>query len=187
MNTSIHFKKAILSISITLLLTQNIFAGENTQSAQQLPTIIVKAEATDNTTLSNGQVTKKSQVGMLGDKDTMDIPFNVTSYTAQYIQDQQVTSIAKALKNEPSVRSVFSGNGLGEYFNIRGFYTQSHEMAWNGLFGLVPHNRIPTEFLERVEVFRGTSALLNGMSLGGLLEVSLMLYLNGLVNKILQE
>ncbi|WP_120430481.1 TonB-dependent receptor [Acinetobacter baylyi] len=167
MNTSIHFKKATLSISIAFLFSHNVIAGDNTQPAQQLPTIIVKAEATDNTTLSNGQVTKKSQVGMLGDKDTMDIPFNVTSYTAQYIQDQQATSIAKALKNEPSVRSVFSGNGLGEYFNIRGFYTQSHEMAWNGLFGLVPHNRIPTEFLERVEVFRGTSALLNGMSLGG--------------------
>ncbi|MBK0065082.1 MULTISPECIES: TonB-dependent receptor [unclassified Acinetobacter] len=167
MNINIHFKKAILSISIALLLSHNVIAGENTQSAQQLPTIIVKAEATDNTTLSNGQVSKKSQLGILGNKDALDTPFSITSYTAKYIEDQQATSIAKTLKNEPSVRSVFSGNGLGEYFNIRGFYTQSHEMAWNGLFGLVPHNRIPTEFLERVEVFRGTSALLNGMSLGG--------------------
>ena len=60
MNTSIHFRKATLSISITFLLSHNVIAGENTQSAQQLPTITFKAEATDNTTLSNGQVTKKS-------------------------------------------------------------------------------------------------------------------------------
>ncbi|MDQ8994842.1 TonB-dependent siderophore receptor [Acinetobacter soli] len=167
MNTSIHFRKATLSISITFLLSHNVIAGENTQSAQQLPTITVKAEATDNTTLSNGQVTKKSQVGILGNKDALDTPFSITSYTAKYIEDHQAKTVAEVLQSDPSVRNAFSANGLGEYFNIRGLYTQSHELAWDGAFGLVPHNRVPTEFLERVEVFRGTSGLLFGMSLGG--------------------
>ncbi|MFI7914661.1 TonB-dependent receptor plug domain-containing protein, partial [Acinetobacter baumannii] len=76
---------------------------------------------------------------------------------SKYIADQQATSVADALRSEPSVRSVFSKGGIGEYFNIRGLYTQSHELAWNGLFGLLPHNRVPTEFLERVDVFKGTS------------------------------
>ncbi|KAE9904098.1 TonB-dependent receptor plug domain-containing protein, partial [Enterobacteriaceae bacterium TzEc051] len=138
---------------------------EQSPSEQQLPTIVVSAD--QDQTLSAGQISKTSQVGMLGDKQDLDIPFSITSYTSKYIADQQATSVADALRSEPSVRSVFSKGGIGEYFNIRGLYTQSHELAWNGLFGLLPHNRVPTEFLERVDVFKGTSALLNGMSIGG--------------------
>ncbi len=132
---------------------------------QTLPTIVISAA--HDQTLSGGQISKISQVGMLGDKSDIDTPFSITSYTSKYIADQQATSVAEALKSEPSVRSVFSKGGIGEYFNIRGLYTQSHELAWNGLFGLLPHNRVPTEFLERIDVFKGTSALLNGMSIGG--------------------
>jgi iron complex outermembrane receptor protein len=167
MSTILHFQKSIISISLTVVFSQTVFAGKESESAQQLPVIQLNVESNTSQTLSNGQVDKKSQAGILGEKDVMDLPFSITSYTDQYIQDQQATTIAEALKAEPSVRNVFSGNGLGEYFNIRGFYTQSHEIAWNGLFGLVPHNRVPAEFFEKVEVFRGTSALLNGMSLGG--------------------
>lgn len=166
MSAVLHFKKSMLSVSIAFLFSQNVFAGQEMEAAQQLPKIVVEAAAAESE-LSGGQINKKSQAGILGEKDAMDIPFSTTSYTDKYIADQQATSIAEALKSDASVRSVFSGNGLGEYFNIRGFYTQSHEIAWNGLFGLVPHNRVPAEFFERVEVFRGTSALLNGMSLGG--------------------
>lgn len=167
MGTILHFQKSMISISLAVVFSQTIFASEDRESAHQLPVIQVNAETRATQTLSNGQVDKKSQAGILGERDVMDLPFSITSYTDQYIQDQQATTIAEALKAEPSVRNVFSGNGLGEYFNIRGFYTQSHEIAWNGLFGLVPHNRVPAEFFEKVEVFRGTSALLNGMSLGG--------------------
>jgi len=156
----------MLSVSIAFLFSQNALAGVETEAMQQLPKIVMEAMAAESD-LSGGQINKKSQAGVLGEKDAMDIPFSTTSYTDKYIADQQATSIAEALRSDASVRSVFSGNGLGEYFNIRGFYTQSHEIAWNGLFGLVPHNRVPAELFERVEVFRGTSALLNGMSLGG--------------------
>lgn len=173
MHTQFKLKRSILSLSLAMLLTQYVYADdgftnikqpENINS-EQLPTIVVSAE--NEKSLSAGQINIKSQVGILGDQDSLDIPFSITSYTSKYIKDQQATSIAGALKSEPSVRSVFSGNGIGEYFNIRGLYTQSHELAWNGLFGLLPHNRVPTEFLERVEVLKGTSALLNGMSIVG--------------------
>lgn len=185
MNTTFTLKRSVLFLSLALLSTQYVFAGDDqnlinpnqqiidsssqetlqTTSQEQLPTIVVSAD--QDKTLSAGQISKKSQAGILGDKDDMDIPFSITSYTSKYIEDQQATSVADALRSEPSVRSVFSRGGIGEYFNIRGLYTQSHELAWNGLFGLLPHNRVPTEFLERVDVFKGTSALLNGMSIGG--------------------
>lgn len=117
--------------------------------------------------LAGGQVARGGRVGLLGNKDIMDTPFSTTNYTAQTIEDQMAGSVMAVLRNDPSVRDVFPEGGLGEYFNVRGFSMQSQEFAWNGLFGLVPHNRASTEFLERVEVLRGPGALLYGMSLGG--------------------
>lgn len=171
MNKVLGFKLSILGASLACaMLSQAIQAAEpeNTDEIENvLPVITVTAKKSANTTLSAGQVSRKSQVGILGDKDALDTPFSITSYTSKYIEDNQVKTVAEALKSDPSVRTVMSSNGLGEYFNIRGMYTQSHELAWDGTFGLTPHNRVPTEFLERVEVFRGTSGLLFGMSLGG--------------------
>ncbi|MHA3081429.1 TonB-dependent receptor [Acinetobacter sp. ANC 5502] len=173
MNKVLRFKLSILGTSLACaMLSQAIQAAEleNTDEItveKALPVISVTVHKNANKTLSAGQVSRKSQIGILGNKYALDAPFSVTSYTAKYIEDNQAKTVAEALQSDPTVRMVMSSNGLGEYFNIRGLYTQSHELAWDGTFGLTPHNRVPTEFLERVEVFRGTSALLFGMSLGG--------------------
>lgn len=116
---------------------------------------------------AGGRIARGGRVGMLGNKDMMDTPFSITSYTAQAIEDQQATTVMEVLRKEPSVRAVFPEGSPAEYFHVRGFYMNSYEFAWNGLFGVVPQNRAPTEFLERVEVLKGPGALLYGMSLGG--------------------
>ncbi|RZS32025.1 TonB-dependent receptor [Corticibacter populi] len=141
-------------------------------AANTLPEVVVTTAAPGNAgtlpdVYAGGQVATGSRIGLLGNRDVMDTPFSVTSYTSEFIANQQARSVMEALRNEPSVRDIFPEGGLGEYFNMRGFYMQSHEFAWNGLYGLVPHNRTSTELLERVEVLRGPGALLNGMSLGG--------------------
>lgn len=173
MNTGYPIIAPILWMNILSVLSQSACANLEATSIiniqeqpLQLPVIAVSIDKPQQE-FADGQLSKNSQVGILGTKDTLDIPFSVISYTEKYIADKNAKSVAQALESDASVRNIFSPNGLGEYFNIRGFYTQSHELAWNGLFGLVPHNRVPTEFLERVDVFRGSSALLNGMSLGG--------------------
>ncbi|MFT4191816.1 MAG: TonB-dependent receptor [Comamonas sp.] len=147
-------------------------AGPVSSGANTLPEVVVKAATAAAASAlppayAGGQVATGSRVGMLGNKDVLDTPFSVTSYTEEVIANQQAHSVMEVLRNEPSVRDIFPEGGLGEYFNMRGFYMQSHEFSWNGLYGLVPHNRTPTELLERVEVLRGPAALLNGMSLGG--------------------
>jgi iron complex outermembrane receptor protein len=159
------YRSSLLPLSLTYILSQQVYAETNQEDkVHTLDAINVDAE---HDLLSDGQIIRKNQVGILGNKDTLDIPFSITGYSSKYIEDHQVKSVAQALASEPSVRNIFPDNALGEYFNIRGLYTQSHELAWNGLFGLVPNNRMPTAILERVEVLRGTSALLYGMSLGG--------------------
>lgn len=53
------------------------------------------------------QVAAGSQLGILGNRDAMDTPFNVTAYTSKYIADSQARSIADVAAADPSVRVIF--------------------------------------------------------------------------------
>ena len=101
---------------------------------------------------------------MLGNRDFMDTPFNVTSYTSALIENQQALTLQQVLENDPSVRMTTSAGHIRENFRIRGFPVLGSELALNGMYGLAPDGHVPTEFLERVEVLKGPGALLNGMA-----------------------
>jgi iron complex outermembrane receptor protein len=112
-----------------------------------------------------GQVATGGSLGLLGNLDFMETPFNYTSYTSQLIRDQQATSVADVLVNDPSVRA--SGGergGESETFAIRGFPLDATDTSLNGLAGIAPIYKSSTDYIERVEVLKGPSALLNGMS-----------------------
>lgn len=113
---------------------------------------------------AGGQVARGGRVGILGNQDVMATPFSTTSYTSRMIEDWQADTVAQVLLADPSVREISPEAGPTENFNMRGFYLRSEDFAWNGLFGLVSYNRVPTEFLERVEVLKGPGALLYGMA-----------------------
>ena len=50
---------------------------------------------------------------------------------------------------------------------IRGFPAFSDDMTYNGIYGILPRQFVASELLERVELFRGASAFLNGAAPGG--------------------
>ncbi len=118
---------------------------------------------------AGGQVARGSRMGLLGNKDVMDTPFNVTSYTAELMENQQALTVADVLANDPSVRTVSYGltnaSGAGDLFLIRGFSTQN-SVLFDGVGGVAPSRTIPVETAERIEVLKGPSALLNGMAPG---------------------
>lgn len=109
---------------------------------------------------SGGQIARGGRAGILGNKDFMDTPFNVSSYTAELIENQQAATIGDVLANHPSVRST-SSSSANEYWNIRGFSVT--DISFNGLYGITPQFVTGTDFVERVEVLTGPSALINGM------------------------
>lgn len=116
---------------------------------------------------AGGQVARGGQAGILGNMDVMDMPFTQTSYTSKLIQDQQARTLGDVLKNDASVQM---GNGYGnqaETFVIRGFALNNDDLSFNGLYGILPRQVLPVEMIERVEVFKGASAFLNGASPGG--------------------
>ncbi|MFZ5875578.1 MAG: TonB-dependent receptor [Nitrospirota bacterium] len=106
-------------------------------------------------------------LGILGNRDIMDTPFSQTNYTAQTIQDQQARTIGDVMLNDPSVRVVSNAGNNLDVYHIRGFYYDSGDLALNGLYGMAPYYSTSANFLERVEVLKGPSALLNGMPPAG--------------------
>jgi len=119
---------------------------------------------------AGGQVARGGQVGMLGNKDVMDTPFSQTNYTNQTIQDQQALTIQDVLLNDPSILTKQnSASDEDGSITIRGFSTalSAGFGSLNGLAGMSPLRSPDMDYMERVEVLRGPSALLNGMAASG--------------------
>jgi iron complex outermembrane receptor protein len=116
---------------------------------------------------AGGQVATGGSLGLLGNRSVMDTPFNQTSYTAELIANQQARTIRDVLANDPSVRVIQAAGGGADSLFIRGFYYDSGDFALNGLAGIAPYYSTGANFIERVEVLKGPSAVLNGMTIGG--------------------
>lgn len=127
---------------------------------------------------AGGQVARGGRLGMLGNKDVMDTPFSVTSYTAKTLADLQTVTVADALERDPSVRSTGQTGGIVDSFFIRGFPVGEGnlgELAFDGVYGVAPNYRVFTEYAERVEVLKGPGALMYGISpnsgVGGVINI----------------
>ncbi len=112
---------------------------------------------------SGGQVATGGRVGLLGNRDFMDTPFNITAYTSSMIQNRQAATIADVIDNDPSVRNGNPRGGRFDQFSIRGVTFMNSDVAFNGLFGILPTYAVAAESAERVEVLKGASGMLNGM------------------------
>lgn len=142
------------------------------QSPQKLDIIVVEASADASAgglkaPYAGGQVARGGRVGMLGTADMMDTPFSITHYTQSLIQNQQAASIAEVLQNDPAVRVARGFGNFQQVYIVRGLPIFSDDMAYNGLYGLLPRQYLAAELVERVEVLRGASAFLNGAAPGG--------------------
>jgi len=133
-------------------------------------TVTAHAESDKNELMpayAGDQVARGSRVGLLGNKEVIDTPFNITSYTSQLIENQQAITVADVLANDPSVRTISYGltnaAGAGDSFMIRGFPIQS-AVLFDGIYGIAPSRTLPVETAERIEVLKGPNALLNGMA-----------------------
>ncbi len=97
----------------------------------------------------------------------MDTPFSTVNYTSELIEDIQARTLADIITNDASVRTTTSTGGFGEDFQIRGFSVGTGDVGMNGLYGLLSANRLPLEFVERVEVLKGPGTLMRGIPPNG--------------------
>ncbi|MBK1615128.1 TonB-dependent siderophore receptor [Rubrivivax gelatinosus] len=116
---------------------------------------------------AGGQVARGARVGALGNLSVMDTPFSTVAYTAELIAQQQARTVAEVLVNDPATRFTTSAGHAYENFRVRGFDVNAGDLAIEGLYGLAPVGHSPVEYLERVELLKGPSALFSGMPPGG--------------------
>lgn len=161
--------------ALSLLFASAFAPQAQAQTVATPPTTMQAITVTGTAPLSNdtpppyagGLVARGGQAGVLGNMDYMDMPFTQTSYTAKLIENQQARTLGDVLKNDASVQT---GNGYGnqaETFVIRGLPLYNDDLSFNGLYGILPRQVLPVEMIERVEVFKGASAFLNGAAPGG--------------------
>ncbi|WP_175183560.1 TonB-dependent receptor [Achromobacter animicus] len=159
------------SVALTLMLPLHAAYAQDAQQATTLQPVTVTAGALGDGDLppvyAGGQVAEGARLGLMGNQSVMDTPFNVTSYTSEFIKNQQARTLADVMANDPSVRFTTSSGHAYENFRIRGFDVNQNDVAINGMYGLVPMGRTPVEFVERVEVLKGPNALFSGMAPSG--------------------
>lgn len=116
---------------------------------------------------AGGQVARGARMGILGNQDMQDVPFSFSSYTSELIEKRQAQTIGDVLASDPAVRQSYGFGNFSQIFVIRGFQLTSDDISFNGLYGVLPRQIISTESVERVEVFKGANAFLNGVGPGG--------------------
>jgi iron complex outermembrane receptor protein len=151
-------------------LASTAFAQKS--ASEPISTVMISASADASAqglpaVYAGGQVARGGRLGLLGNVDIMDTPFNSTNYTSALIQDQQARSVADVVQNDPSVRVARGFGNYQELYMIRGFAVGSDDTAYNGLYGLLPRQFVATELVERVEVLRGAHSFINGAAPAG--------------------
>ena len=168
------FRLVPTPFALAAFLLASSAQAQNTATAEAavMPTVTVSASADASAEglsrpYAGGQVARGGRMGIFGAVDMMDSAFSGTSYTQQFIADQQARSVGDLLQSDPAVRMSRGFGNFQEVYMIRGFALDSDDVAYNGLYGVLPRQYVSPELLERVEVFRGASAFLNGAAPGG--------------------
>jgi iron complex outermembrane receptor protein len=135
-------------------------------SPELAPTSILGATSgsTDGQAYAGGQVARRGSQGLLGSRDFMETPFSMTTYTSEAVKNQQARTLGYLIASDPSVRATNPAGGRYEQFTIRGFSLFNSDVAYNGLYGILPTYTIDMEMAERVDVLKGPSQLINGIS-----------------------
>lgn len=126
--------------------------------------ILGSIDPVDGDPYAGGQVSRRGSQGLLGSKDFMETPFSMTTYTSEVVKNQQARTLGDLIANDPSVRATNPAGGRYEQFTIRGLSLFNSDVAYNGLYGVLPTYTIDMEMADRVDVIKGPSQLINGIS-----------------------
>lgn len=111
---------------------------------------------------AGGQVGSGTRLGILGNRSTLETPFSATGFTEKLNRDQQSQTIGDVVLNDPSVRNDAPPFSERDSFFIRGFSVTNLDVFFDGLPYITNARRHFLEGVERVEILKGPSTLING-------------------------
>jgi iron complex outermembrane receptor protein len=157
------FMRIILAIAVTLLMTQfTVAQSTDSLKTSQLKEIEVSAVKSENEKLVN--------IGKIAIKP-LDLPQSVASIDREILEQQQTVRMSDALKNFNGVYIMGTTGGYQEEIAGRGFAFNSTNTFKNGVRF---NNAAMPEMnaLERVEIMKGSTAILYGnVAAGGVINL----------------
>ncbi|MCL6327095.1 TonB-dependent receptor [Pectobacterium polaris] len=160
---------SVLAVAVTAVLSGIAIPAQSATGERDDSTIVVEAKDAEAVQglVAGGMSARSSSTGLLGKKDVMDTPFNVSNMTSSFIENKQAQTLGQVVAHDASVRVSSSQGGLLDSYYIRGFPLNEgnlSDIAMNGVYGVAPNYQLMTDYIERVEVLKGPSALLYGLS-----------------------
>jgi len=151
-----HFRRSAVSLAVVLALPA--WAQNTPEAAPQLDAVTV-TESLNKTLEVN--------VGALGARDKMEIPLVIENYGSEVIHQTDNRTVADVLTVlDPSVTSSSFGGGF-DNLRLRGFSGDLfNTLRMDGL-ALAPHQDMPMELVERVDVLKGPAGFLYGFNSPG--------------------
>lgn len=168
-----HFKKTVSLLTLaSVMAASQAFAetGDTAQSGKEdasttLRTITVSAKKTSrNAATTDGTGTYTSDAvtvaGKLATK-RIDVPHSVSVMTRQQVEDQQLTTVDKALARTPGVTMISNDTSQSQYY-IRGYSPESMVDGAPAYGGLNGYQQLDMAIYDRLEVLKGPAGLLMG-------------------------
>ncbi|CAI1992319.1 Ferrichrome receptor FcuA precursor [Serratia proteamaculans] len=165
--------RALATATTFLAYNSNCWANNDIKIDNQNETIVVSSSAiiasgdTPPAPSSGNQVAAGGRAGILGERESLDIPFNIYSFTDDFINDQQANTLGDVLRNDASIVVGKSAGDFSEAYKFRGFNLSGADISYGGLYGVLPSKIVNTNLLGRVELLKGASTFVNGVSAGG--------------------
>lgn len=159
-NNPVGFRSALAAIAT--LFAAPATAREAAPAIQDVAdTIIVTGQRIR--TIEGGQVSRGATLGVFGDRDLFDTPVSTKSFTAGYIADIGALDSNEIAARDASFTATNAATLNGATAGrLRGFRIEPFESTLDG-FASVAGRRYALEFVDRVDILKGPSAVFTGL------------------------
>lgn len=147
--------KMLLSTAVWL----TIIGGVQAADTSVLEEVIVNADK--DKAYAGGYLSQNTSLGMLRNKDMMELPAATMTITDQSIKDFAISGnneVMDILSLNPSIRRTTSPNVV----SVRGKYTTASQMSVNNIPGMYSNFTMGTNFIGNIDVLGGPSLVYSG-------------------------
>ncbi len=146
---------AVLTALAAGSITIPVYAADANDFGDENVTIYGDAE-------KDGYVTENGSVGILGNKDTMKVPFTTTNITEKTVEEfgNPTQPLDSVLSGSPSIRA--TGSVLHNDFLLRGFRANGSSSYVNGVPDMFTQFNAPLHVVEQIDVVAGPNSGIGG-------------------------
>ena len=146
--------KKSMKMLLSTVMWLTIIGGVQAADTSVLEEVIVNADK--DKAYAGGYLSQNTSLGMLRNKDMMELPAATMTITDQSIKDFAISGnneVMDILSLNPSIRRTTSPNVV----SVRGKYTTASQMSVNNIPGMYSNFTMGTNFIGNIDVLGGPS------------------------------